>query len=85
MRETAAAIQRVDVEAARLRSEGKIRGLRPKEWTKSELRQLRVLAKKKLAAAIIAELLGRHVGSVRKKAREIGLILPKQFKSRRNL
>ena len=49
------------------------------------MRRLRVLAKRKLAAAIVAELLGRHVGSVRKKAREIGVFLPKQFKSGHNL
>lgn len=66
-----------------MKSEGKIR--RPKEWTESELRRLRVLAKRKLAAAIVAELLGRHLGSVRKKAREIGVFLPKQFKSGHNL
>ena len=67
-----------------MKSEEKIMRLRPKEWTESELRRLRVLAKRKVAAGLVAELLGRHVGSVRKKAREIGLILSKNLRSSRN-
>jgi hypothetical protein len=55
--------------------------LRPKEWTESELHRLRALAKKKVTADIVAELLDRHVGSVKRKAREIGLILSKNMKS----
>ena len=61
-----------------MKSEGKIKRLRPKEWTERELHRLRVLAKRNVTASIVAELLGRHVGSVRKKAREIGLILSKK-------
>jgi hypothetical protein len=64
-----------------VKRQGKIKPLRPKEWTESELYRLRALAKKKVTADIVAELLGRHVGSVKKKAREIGLILPKNIKS----
>ena len=58
-----------------------VKPLRPKEWAESELHRLRALAKKKVTADIVAELLGRHVGSVKKKAREIGLILSKNMKS----
>ena len=64
-----------------MKSEEKIKRLQPKEWTESELRRLRVLAKRKVAAGLVAELLGRHVGSVKKKAREIGLILSKNLRS----
>jgi hypothetical protein len=67
-----------------MESEGKIKRLRPKEWTETELHRLRVVAKRKVTAGIVAELLGRHVGSVKKKAREIGLILSKHVKSSRN-
>jgi hypothetical protein len=65
----------------RAKSKRKIKRLRPKEWTERELHRLRVLAKRKVSAGIVAELLGRHVGSVKKKAREIGLILSKDVKS----
>jgi IS30 family transposase len=51
--------------------------LRPKEWTEVEVRRLRVLAKKNVSAAEIARSLDRHVGSVKKKARELSLILVK--------
>jgi hypothetical protein len=61
--------------------EGKIKPLRPKKWTESELHRLRALAKKEVTADIVAELLDRHVGSVKRKAREIGLILSKNMKS----
>ncbi len=42
--------------------------LRPQEWTKAEVHQLRMLAKRKASADSIAKLLGRYVGSVRTKA-----------------
>jgi hypothetical protein len=61
-----------------VKRKGKVKPVRPKEWTESELHRLRALAKKKVTADIVAELLGRHVGSVKKKAREIGLILSKK-------
>ena len=87
LRETIHAIKRFRMtlwHRARVKSEEKIKRLRPKEWTESELRRLRVLAKRKVAAGLVAELLGRHVGSVKKKAREIGLILSKNLRSSRN-
>ena len=87
LRETIHAIKRFRMtlwHRARVKSEEKIKRLRPKEWTESELRRLRVLAKRKVAAGLVAELLGRHVRSVKKKAREIGLILSKNLKSSRN-
>ena len=52
----------------------------PKQWTESELHRLRVFAKKKVNADIVAESLGRYVGSVKTKAREMGLILSKNVK-----
>jgi hypothetical protein len=69
------------LEDVKVKREGKIKPLRPKKWTESELHRLRALAKKKVTADIVAELLDRHVGSVKRKAREIGLILSKNMKS----
>ena len=37
-----------------LMAEGKMKRLQPKEWTESELRRLRVLAKKKVSADSVA-------------------------------
>ena len=54
--------------------------LRPQEWTKAEVHQLRMLAKRKASADSIAKLLGRYVGSVRTKALELHLILSKKVK-----
>ena len=65
----------------KVKGQGKTTPLRPKPWAESELYRLRALAKKKVAAHIVAELLGRHVGSVKSKAREMGLILHKNMKS----
>jgi hypothetical protein len=64
-----------------VKRKGKIKP-RPKEWNESEVHRLRALAKRKMTADIVAELLGRHVGSVKRKAREIGLILSKNTKSK---
>jgi len=36
---------------------------RPQEWTKAEVHQLRMLAKRKVSADSIAKLLGRYAGS----------------------
>jgi hypothetical protein len=52
-------------------------------WTEAETRRLRVGARKKVSAEDIAKSLGRHVGSVKKKARELGLILFKKVKAKR--
>jgi hypothetical protein len=53
---------------------------RPQEWTKAEVHQLRMLAKRKVSADSIAKLLGRYAGSVRTKALELRLILSKKAK-----
>jgi hypothetical protein len=50
-------------------------------WTDAELRQLRAMARKKASAAEIARSIQRHVGSVRAKARELGLVLIKTPKT----
>jgi hypothetical protein len=52
------------------------------EWTEAEVHQLRMLAKRKVRADSIAKLLGRYVGSVRTKARELRLILSKKVKAK---
>ena len=52
-------------------------------WTEAETRRLRASARKKVSAEDIAKSLGRHVGSVKKKARELGLILFKKVKAKR--
>ena len=52
-------------------------------WTEAETRRLRACARKKVSAEDIAKSLGRHVGSVKKKAIELGLILFKKVKAKR--
>jgi len=42
------------------------------------MRRLRILAKRKVNASKIAKSLNRHVGSVKKKARELSLIFLKK-------
>jgi hypothetical protein len=51
-------------------------------WTEAETRQLRASAKKRVSAEDIAKALGRHVGPVKKKARELGLIPLKKVKAK---
>ncbi len=51
---------------------------KPREWTDQETRRLTALARQKIGAGEIAHELGRHVTSVRKKARELGLLLAKR-------
>jgi hypothetical protein len=51
-------------------------------WTEAETRRLRARARKKVSAEDIAKSLGRHVGPVKKKARELGLILFKKVKEK---
>ena len=53
---------------------------RPQEWTEAEVHRLRTLAKRKVSADCIAKSLGRYVGSVKTKARELNLILSKRLK-----
>jgi hypothetical protein len=51
-------------------------------WTEQEVHRLRVLAKKKASADEIAKSLDRYVGPVRRKARELGLIVFKKVKAK---
>ena len=51
-------------------------------WIEKELKQLRTLCRKKAGAEDIARSLGRHVGSVRKKATELRLVLYKKAKAK---
>ena len=51
---------------------------RSKEWTESEARGLSILARRKVSAEDIAKALGRHVASIRHKARSLGLLLFKR-------
>jgi IS30 family transposase len=51
-------------------------------WTEAEMRCLRTSAKKKVSAEDIAKALGRHVGPVKRMARELGLILFKKVKAK---
>jgi len=46
----------------------------------NELRHLKAAAKSKASAEDIAKALGRHVGPVKRKARELGLILFRKVK-----
>jgi hypothetical protein len=52
-------------------------------WTEAEVHQLRTLAKRKVRADSIAKLLGRYVGSVKTKARELNLILSRRLKAKK--
>jgi len=58
-----------------LKAKGKMRNPPPQQWTEFEVRRLRVLAQRKVSADKIAKSLGRYVGSVKIKARELGLLL----------
>ena len=49
-----------------------------RSWTEAELHQLRKSSRRKISAEDAAKSLGRHVGSVKKKARELGLVLYKR-------
>jgi len=51
-------------------------------WTEAETRRLRALAGQKISAEDIARSLGRHVGPVKRKARELSLILFKKQRQR---
>jgi hypothetical protein len=51
-------------------------------WTEQEVHRLRVLAKKKNSADEIARSLGRHIRSVKKKARELNLIIFKKVETK---
>ena len=54
-----------------------------RQWTEAETLRLKALARKKVSAEDIAKSLARHVGSVKKKVRELGLIPFKKPKGKR--
>jgi hypothetical protein len=51
---------------------------RPQQWTEAEVHRLKISAKRKVSADNIAKSLGRYVGPVNIKARELSLILSKR-------
>jgi IS30 family transposase len=53
---------------------------KPQQWTEAEVDRLKTLARRKVSAKDIARALGRHVGSVKSKARELGMMLMKEAK-----
>jgi IS30 family transposase len=55
---------------------------RPQQWTEAEVHRLRMLAKRKVSADNIAKSLGRYVGSVKTKTRELSLILSRKVKAK---
>jgi hypothetical protein len=55
---------------------------RPRQWTEAEVNRLKGLAKRKVSSDKIAKLLGRYIGSVKIKARELGLILSRKVKAK---
>lgn len=54
---------------------------KPQQWTEAELDRLQTLARRKVSAKNIAKALGRHIGSVKSKARELGVMLLKEEKA----
>ena len=60
--------------------EGEMTIPRPQQWTEAEVHQLRMLANRKVSADSIAKSLGRYVGSLKTKARELNLILSRRLK-----
>ncbi len=66
--------------AARAEGEEEMTMPRPQQWTEAEVHRLRMLVKRKVSADSIAKLLGRYVGSVKTKARELNLILSRRLK-----
>jgi hypothetical protein len=51
---------------------------RPKEWTNDEIDRLTNLARRNATASDIAKEMGRHVGSVKRMARQLSLPLIKR-------
>ena len=49
---------------------------KPREWTDDETKLLVELAQRKERVPAMARELGRHIASVRRRARELGLLLP---------
>jgi hypothetical protein len=50
---------------------------KPKEWSDLERKKLSAMIRRRYGAAEIAAALRRHVGSVKRMAREMGLLLKK--------
>jgi hypothetical protein len=57
---------------------------RPRQWTDAEVNRLKGLAKRKVSSDKIAKSLGRYIGSVKIKARELGLILSRKVTAKSN-
>ncbi|MBR1287751.1 hypothetical protein [Bradyrhizobium ottawaense] len=63
--------------ASGLRQHDNMKASKPKEWNDLERRKLSVMSRRRYGAAEIAAALRRHVGSVKRMAREMGLLLKK--------
>jgi hypothetical protein len=50
---------------------------KPTHWTAAEAARLMQLAKRRVSAARAARLLGRRIGSVRRQAKALGILLYK--------
>jgi hypothetical protein len=50
---------------------------KPRTWTEEETKLLLELAQRKERVPAMARELGRHIASVRRRARELGLLLPR--------
>ncbi|GLR86844.1 hypothetical protein [Bradyrhizobium iriomotense] len=49
---------------------------KPRVWSEEEIKLLIELAHLKMSAPAIAKQLGRHIASVRRRAHQLGLLLP---------
>ena len=49
---------------------------KPRKWTEEETQLLIELAQRKERVPAMAREIGRHIASVRRQARELGLLLP---------
>jgi transposase len=47
---------------------------RPQDWSEDELKLLKAMARQKVDAREMAIALGRHIGSVKRKLRELGWV-----------
>ena len=63
-------------------AKGKMTMPRPQQWTEAEVNRLRMFAKRNVGSDKIAKSLGRYVGSVKIKARELNLILSRRLKAK---
>jgi hypothetical protein len=55
-----------------------MKSTRPQEWSDPELNRLRDMLRRKIDVRQIAISLGRHLGSVKKKMRELGFVPQKE-------